>query len=63
MREIGDIVLGTRESGITPEFARVLRTQILEKDRQRLFLAPGAAASPALDDGASITATVEIEAP
>ncbi len=38
MREIGDAIFGTRESGITPEFARVLRTQILGKDK-RWFVA------------------------
>jgi hypothetical protein len=38
VRRIGDIVLGTRGGGITPEFARVLRTQILEKDRRWVLI-------------------------
>ena len=37
-RRIGDMVIGTREGGITPEFARVLRNQILSKDRRWLIL-------------------------
>lgn len=38
VRRIGDLLLGTRETGLTPEFARVLRQQILLKDRQCLLL-------------------------
>lgn len=63
VREIGDIVLGTKESGITPEFARVLRTQVLERDRQRLFLAPGSADRPAVAPGSRLEASIETEAP
>jgi hypothetical protein len=37
-RKIGEIVLGTREAGITPELARVLRQQILGKDRRWFVL-------------------------
>ena len=33
-RTIGDTIFGNRETGITPEFSRVLRTQILMKDRR-----------------------------
>lgn len=33
LRQIGDEVMGTREGGIEPGFARVLRNQILGKDR------------------------------
>lgn len=36
VRQIGDDLFGTREEGITPGFARVLRNQILGKDRQWL---------------------------
>lgn len=32
IRRMGDLVLGTRENGLTPEFTRVLRQQILLKD-------------------------------
>jgi len=38
VRRIGDMLFGTREEGITPEFARVLRSQILGKDRRWLVL-------------------------
>lgn len=34
VRSIGDDLFGTREEGITPSFARVLRNQILGKDRR-----------------------------
>ncbi len=32
------MLFGTRETGISPEFARVLRSQILGKDRRWLVL-------------------------
>lgn len=48
LSRIGDAILGTRGGGITPEFARVLRTQILEKDRRWLFIQPGASGAAAL---------------
>lgn len=38
VREIGDMIFGTREKGITPEFSRVLRSQILTKDRRWFVL-------------------------
>lgn len=47
VREIGDLIFGSRDSGISPEFARVLRTQILLKDRRWLMLIPNPA--PASD--------------
>ncbi len=34
VRQIGDDLFGTQETGINPDFARVLRNQILGKDRQ-----------------------------
>ncbi|MFM7057869.1 MAG: hypothetical protein ACKO2P_13195 [Planctomycetota bacterium] len=40
VREIGELLFGGRESGISPEFARTLRTQILLKDRRWLVLVP-----------------------
>jgi hypothetical protein len=49
-RKIGDMILGSREGGVTPEFARVLRTQILLKDRRWLVVTnrrPPDGASPA----------------
>jgi hypothetical protein len=38
VRRIGDLVLGTREEGLTPEFNRVLRQQVLLKDRHGIIL-------------------------
>ncbi len=38
MRRIGDEVFGNREAGVTAEFARVMRVQILLKDRRWLVL-------------------------
>lgn len=40
IRQIGDEVLGTRETGIDPGFARVLRNQILGKDKRWLVAVP-----------------------
>ena len=34
IREIGDEIFGSEEEGINPDFARVLRSQILRKDRR-----------------------------
>ena len=66
LRRMGDVVLGTRATGISDEFAQVLRSQILLKDRQKLLLHPGtrdpgAAGSGELPDGAVLPATVEWE--
>ncbi len=36
-RRIGDLILGTPETGISPEFAQVLRHQVLAKDRRWLL--------------------------
>jgi len=41
LREIGDEVMGTRTGGIQPGFARVLRNQILGKDRVWLTVHSG----------------------
>ena len=40
VRSIGDDLFGTREQGITPEFARVLRRQILGRDRVWIVAGP-----------------------
>ncbi len=40
VRRIGDLVFGSRQTGVTPEFARVLRSQILSKDRRWLVMVP-----------------------
>jgi hypothetical protein len=39
-RTIGDTIFGSRDGGVTPEFARVLRAQILMKDRRWFVLVP-----------------------
>jgi hypothetical protein len=41
LRKIGDMILGTQAAGITPEFARVLRTEILDKDERWFLLEAG----------------------
>jgi hypothetical protein len=38
VRRVGDMIFGNRETGVSPEFARVLRNQILGKDRRWLVL-------------------------
>jgi hypothetical protein len=63
LRRMGDVVFGTRAGGIKPEFARVLRSQILLKDQQRIVLDPGSAGAPELAAGAALEAFVEWETP
>ena len=47
VREIGDELFGSKEQGIDPNFARVLRSQILGKDRRWMEATPNASpASP-----------------
>ena len=46
-RAIGDAIFGNREKGITPEFSRVLRSQILLKDRRWLVVIPATPGSQA----------------
>jgi hypothetical protein len=38
VRRIGDLLFGTREAGIAPQFAQVLRNQILDKDCRWLVI-------------------------
>lgn len=45
-RAIGDLIIGSREQGVTPEFAQVLRAQILLKDRHWLILEAAPEATP-----------------
>jgi hypothetical protein len=40
VRAIGDLIFGTREKGITPEFSRILRSQVLKKDRRWFVMVP-----------------------
>ncbi|MCA9084596.1 MAG: hypothetical protein KDA81_11100 [Planctomycetaceae bacterium] len=46
VREIGDMIFGNRETGITPEFSRVLRSQILQKDRRWFVIVPERTSAP-----------------
>jgi hypothetical protein len=46
VRKMGAKILGTPEGGITPEFARVLRTQILQKDLRWVLIEFPAGAVP-----------------
>lgn len=48
---LGELMFGSRENGITPEFAAVLRNRVLFKDRRWLVLEP--AAQPPADSTAS----------
>ncbi|MFT7676971.1 MAG: hypothetical protein ACI8QC_000948 [Planctomycetota bacterium] len=43
IREIGDELFGTKATGIHPDFARVLRNQVLGKDRRWIVAVPGGA--------------------
>ncbi len=47
LRRIATMLLGSLEEGIRPEFARVLRTYLLGKDRRWLLLEPGSASPTA----------------
>lgn len=40
VREIGDDLFGTKQTGIDPDFARVLRNQILGKDKRWVIATP-----------------------
>lgn len=51
VREIGDLIFGSRESGISQEFARVLRLQILMKDRRWLMIVPTVDGNAEQSDG------------
>ncbi len=44
VRDIGDMIFGSRAAGITPEFSRILRSQILTKDRRWFVIVPTGAA-------------------
>ena len=60
-RTIGDTIFGSREGGVTPEFARVLRTQILMKDR-RWFVITSKPTTPALLPRPEVGGLVMVEA-
>jgi hypothetical protein len=58
MRRIGDMIFGTQSAGITPEFAQVLRSEILDKDHRWFLLNAPAGERPAKVDG---ELTIEVE--
>jgi hypothetical protein len=57
-RRIGDLLMGTREAGISPEFAQVLRNQILGKDRRWLMLETAATAAGSFEQSPSFRLVV-----
>lgn len=60
VRRIGDMVFGTREQGVSPEFARVLRLQILTKDRRwLLFTHDTSNAAPGDDQPVAVVVATE----
>ena len=61
IRRMGDHILGTRADGITREFARVLRAQVLLKDHHRVVISRGSDDAAVLEPGGSIDATIEWE--
>ncbi len=58
VREIGDDLFGTKEDGIDPDFARVLRNQILGKDKRWIIAIPKPVEQPA--DGNSDTSRLVV---
>ncbi|MEP3477951.1 MAG: hypothetical protein ABJZ55_01770 [Fuerstiella sp.] len=50
VRAIGDALFGSRETGITPEFSRILRVQLLTKDRRWFMMVPVETAAPTKSD-------------
>lgn len=55
VRAIGDSLFGTRETGITPEFSRILRVQLLTKDRRWFMLVPSSVDPSSVDPSAADT--------
>jgi hypothetical protein len=53
---IGQILFGNEEDGITPEFAKVLRNQILRKDQRWLVLET----EPFTDDSTTPTRNIPL---
>ena len=53
--KIGELLFGTPEGGITPEFAAVLRRQILLKDQRWLLISERGDEHPQADDPTALT--------
>ncbi|MEM7230678.1 MAG: hypothetical protein AAF517_00800 [Planctomycetota bacterium] len=62
-RRITDLIIGTKAEGISPEFAAVLRTQILQKGKRRIFIHPGVQGGTSIADGTEILATLGEDRP
>jgi hypothetical protein len=60
---IGELLLGTPDEGVTPEFARVLRNQILFKDRRWFVLQNGDRAADGADFAENLTLRVTVGSP
>ncbi len=58
VRRVGDLLLGTTKTGISPEFARVLRAQILKKGKRRIVIDPGTPSKAPLGAGSPLWVTV-----
>jgi hypothetical protein len=54
VRRIGEMVIGSQNEGMTPEFARVLRAQVLYKDRRWLVLETDTSGDGAADAPTSL---------
>jgi hypothetical protein len=59
LRRIGDMIFGTQSAGITPEFAQVLRSEILYKDHRWFLVDPPAAGDQPAKTGSGLTIEVE----
>ena len=60
-RQIGMAIFGSRDKGFTPEFSRVLRSQILVKDRRWLVVVPrGATGSPVSENTSDTPGDLQI---
>jgi hypothetical protein len=57
-RAVGDLLLGTREAGITLAFAHVLRTQVLDKGSRHIWVRPGSPERPLLRPDAKVQAGI-----
>ncbi len=60
VRQIGDDLFGSPEEGINPDFARVLRSQVLGKDRRWLVAYPTQQASEPIIQRASTSMTYPV---
>ena len=62
IRRMADMVLGTQKDGITPEFAKVLRAQVLHKGKRKIVLDLGESSTP-LAPGAVLETDIRLDEP